>query len=155
MSWWQTQPLLQGATTSVWRCSLLELLRLLRPAGIERGSQEALDPVAMRKGKLPAPLCRTSQERGAYRFRPRGTAVTADSTRAAVLAAALREAREVTGASGSEPPQELAARWEAEQLPGQKEAIEVKIAELQTQAEAMDTVDPRIVRDYNELKENP
>ena len=70
-----------------------------------------------------------------------------------VLSAALREAREVTGASGSEPPQELAARWEAEQLPGQKEAIEVKIAELETQAEAMDTVDPRIVRDYNELKE--
>ena len=70
-----------------------------------------------------------------------------------VLSAALREAREVTGASGSEPPQELVARWEAEQLPGQKEAIDVKIAELETQAEAMDTVDPRIVREYNELKE--
>ena len=55
-----------------------------------------------------------------------------------MLSAALRDAREVTGASGSEPPQELAAKWEAEQLPGQKEAIEVKIAELETQAEAMD-----------------
>ena len=51
VSWWQDQPLLQGATTSVWRCSLLELLRLLRPAGKERGSQEALDPVA----QLPSP----------------------------------------------------------------------------------------------------
>ena len=70
-----------------------------------------------------------------------------------MLSAALRDAREVTGASGSEPPQELAAKWEAEQLPGQKEASEVKIAELETQAEAMDIVDPRIVREYNELKE--
>lgn len=70
-----------------------------------------------------------------------------------VLAAVLREAREVTGASGSEAPQALQARWEAEQLPSQKEAIEVKITELETQAEAMDAVDPRIVRDYKELKE--
>ena len=69
------------------------------------------------------------------------------------LGAALREAREATGSGGNEAPQELAARWAEQGLPGQKEAIEVMVAELQNEADSMEAVDKRIVKDYRELQE--
>jgi len=43
--------------------------------------------------------------------------------------------------------------WDQEKLPNRVEDIEVMTAELQAQAECMDTVDPRIVADYKKLKE--
>ena len=69
------------------------------------------------------------------------------------LGAALREAREATGSAGNEAPPELAARWAEQGLPGQKEAIEVMVAELQNEADSMEAVDKRIVKDYRELQE--
>ena len=43
-----------------------------------------------------------------------------------LLGAALREARAATGGSGSEPPIDVANKWREGNLPGQKEAIEVR-----------------------------
>ena len=49
-----------------------------------------------------------------------------------LLGAALREARAATGGAGNEPPIDVANKWREENLPGQKEAIEVpKIFETQ------------------------
>ena len=42
-----------------------------------------------------------------------------------LLGSALREARAATGGAGSEPPIDVANRWREENLPGQKEAVEV------------------------------
>ena len=43
-----------------------------------------------------------------------------------LLGAALREARAATGGAGSEPPIDVANKWREGNLPGQKEAIEVR-----------------------------
>eukprot|EP00092_Neocalanus_flemingeri_P024188 GFUD01026235.1.p1 GENE.GFUD01026235.1~~GFUD01026235.1.p1 ORF type:complete len:1076 (+),score=430.02 GFUD01026235.1:59-3286(+) len=71
------------------------------------------------------------------------------------LGAALREAKAATGVGQKrdEPPTEVVQVWEKEKFPSRVEDIEVMITELQAQAECMDTVDPRIVADYNKLKE--
>jgi len=70
-----------------------------------------------------------------------------------LLGSALREARAATGGAGSEPPIDVANRWREENLPGQKEAVEVMLAELEMEAEALDTVDPGIVAEYREAQE--
>jgi len=70
-----------------------------------------------------------------------------------VLSAALREAKASTGSVATEPPAEVSARWEQEQFPSQREAIEVLAQELRAEADCMDTVDPRAVKDYQQLKE--
>jgi len=71
------------------------------------------------------------------------------------LGAALREAKAATGVGQKrdEPPAEVTSMWEKEQLPSRVEDIEVMNTELQAQADCMDTVDPRIVADYRNLKE--
>ena len=66
----------------------------------------------------------------------------------------LREAKASTGSVGKEPPPNVVARWKAEQFPSGREAIEVLLSELKAEADCMDNVDPRIVRDYKLLKEN-
>jgi len=72
------------------------------------------------------------------------------------LGTALREAKNLTGVGQKrdEAPAEVMEMWEREKLPNRVEDIEVMNTELQAQAECMDTVDPRIVADYNKLKEN-
>jgi len=71
------------------------------------------------------------------------------------LGIALREAKNVTGVGQKrdEPPPDVLGMWDQEKLPNRVEDIEVMTAELQAQAECMDTVDPRIVADYKKLKE--
>jgi len=75
-----------------------------------------------------------------------------------VWRAKLTDAKTLTGAATvagkkEEPPQKVKDAWEAHQFPTRVEDVEVKMAELKAQAECMDTVDPRVVRHYNELKD--
>ena len=73
-----------------------------------------------------------------------------------VLKNAQREAINITGRGkkSGEPPEEVKQIWEAEKIPSRFEEIEVLINELRAKTECMDSVDPRIIREYNTLKEN-
>ena len=73
-----------------------------------------------------------------------------------VLKAAQREAINITGRGkkNGEPPEEVKQIWEEEEIPSKFEEINVLINELRAKAECMDSVDPRIIREYNELKDN-
>ena len=44
-----------------------------------------------------------------------------------LLGSTLREARVATGGAGTEPPINVTNKWREEDLPGQKEAIEVTV----------------------------
>ena len=72
------------------------------------------------------------------------------------LKTALRRSQErITGhgARKEEPPPELKELWNQEKIPSRYEEVDLLIAELRAQADCMETMDPRTVREYNNLRE--
>jgi len=66
-----------------------------------------------------------------------------------------REAVRITGqgARKEDPPEDVKKRWAEEKVPDGVDELNLFIQELKAQADCMESVDKRILRDYDELKE--
>jgi len=72
-----------------------------------------------------------------------------------VLKDLQREAARITGqgARREDPPDHVKERWLEEKIPDGVDELNLFIAELKAQADCMETVDKRILREYDQLKE--
>ena len=69
---------------------------------------------------------------------------------------ARREANRLTGfgATKNEPPEDVKKIWEEEKMPVKIEELNLMIAELKAQADCMDSIDQRTIREYNKMKDD-
>ena len=68
---------------------------------------------------------------------------------------ARKEAIRLTGhgATKNEPPEDVKKIWEEEKMPTKLEELNLMIAELKAQADCMESIDQRTIREYNTMKE--
>ena len=73
-----------------------------------------------------------------------------------IMIDAMKDAHRITGGHGArkeQPPDAKVKEWEAEKIPSKFEDLNIFINDLKARADCLGDVDPRIIREYNRMKE--